>query len=372
MPHITCACPKLAFNYYIVFDASQPLDGKASSVFHVRKGEIIHIPLFDDETNLDRLLEWMSAIRIMEPNHSHRIMLFDEEGISSPAMFLVGTHVDKLREQPGLMKRQDEFMKKKLEGTVLTKHIIWASKQDKRMCFYVDNTLTYPGRGTVDPQVCLLHQMTEMVTHKVAQCNKLPLTWLKFEQEVRDLKVLDGIKKTVSVEELLHLANAAGIKVKEKLEVLLHYLSNRAVLLYHPKALKCGEEEVVLDVKWLMSQIEKVITIHTNVPLVLENDVRRGREKGIMTASLINHLLLDKQLFLKSLMTHFDLLCQYGSIDDSCLHKTDDLCDYVSLRRKAVTARSARPILCHVFYKKKEAYFSLLLLKMAIRQYLLS
>ena len=78
------------------------------------------------------------------------------------------------------------------------------------------------------------------------------------------------------MEELLHLANkAAGIKVKETLEVLLHYLSNRAVLLYHPKALECGEEEVVLDVKWLMSQIEKVITIHTNVPLMLENDVRR-------------------------------------------------------------------------------------------------
>ena len=83
-------------------------------------------------------------------------------------------------------------------------HIIWASK-DKRMCFYMDNTLTDPGIGTVDPQVCLLRQMTEMVPHKVAQCHKLPLTWLKFEQEVRDLKVLDRTKKTVSVEELLEL-----------------------------------------------------------------------------------------------------------------------------------------------------------------------
>ena len=59
----------------------------------------------------------------MEPDHSHRIMLFDEEGIASPAMFLVGTHVDKLRKQPGLMKRQDEFMRKKLEGTVNAYHM---------------------------------------------------------------------------------------------------------------------------------------------------------------------------------------------------------------------------------------------------------
>ena len=126
-------CLSKAGIYYIVFDASQPLDGKAPSVFHVRKGEIIHIPLFDDETNFDRLLDWMSAIHIMEPDHSHHIILFDEEGIVSSAMFLVGTHADKLREQPGLMKRQDEFMKKKLEGTVLAKHIIWASKDNENV-----------------------------------------------------------------------------------------------------------------------------------------------------------------------------------------------------------------------------------------------
>jgi hypothetical protein len=31
---------------------------------------------------------------------------------------------------------------------------------------------------------------------------------------------------------------AAGIKTKEEFEVLLRYLSNRTVLLYHPKATK--------------------------------------------------------------------------------------------------------------------------------------
>ena len=346
-------CLSKAGFYYVVFDASQPLDGKTPSVFRVSKGEIVHIPLFDNETNFDRLLEWMSAIHIMEPDHSHHFMLFDEVGIASPAMFLVGTHADKLREQPGLLERQDELMRNKLEGTVLAKHIIWASKD--RMCFYVDNTVTDPQSRTVDPQVCLLRQMTEEVARKVAQHHKLPLTWLKFEQEVRDVKVLDKAKKTVSVEELLQLAEkATGIKTKKELEVLLHYLSNRAVVLYHPKALKSGEEEVVLDVEWLISQLEKVITIHTNMPPKLENDVRRSREKGIMTAYLIKHQLSDsgsRQPLLMSLMRHFDLLCQYGGNDDKCLDKADDQHDYVSLKRTpTASSESKRDVECKAYF----------------------
>ena len=310
-------CLSKAGFYYVVFDASQPLDGKTPSVFRVSKGEIVRIPLFDNETNFDRLLEWMSSIHIMEPDHSHRIMLFDEVGIASPAMFLVGTHADKLREQPGLLERQDELMRNKLEGTVLAKHIIWASKD--RMCFYVDNTLTDPKRGTVDPQVHLLRQMTEEVARRVAQHHKLPLKWLKFEQEVHDVKVLDKTKKTVSVRDLLHIAKkTAGIKTKEELEVLLHYLSNRAVLLYRPKALKSIEEGVVLDVEWFISQLEKVVTIHTDVPPMFKNDVTRAVQKGIMTACLIRYLLSESgsaQRLIISLMNHFDLLCQYAGFE---------------------------------------------------------
>ena len=325
-------CLSKAGFYYVVFDASQPLDGKTPSVFRVRKGEIVHIPLFDNETNFDRLLEWMSAIHIMEPDHSHRIMLFDEVGIASPAMFLVGTHADKLKEQPGLLERQEELMRNKLEGTVLAEHIIWASRD--RMCFYVDNTLTDPQSGTVDPQVCLLRQKTEEVARRVAQHHKLPLTWLKFEQEVRDVKVLDKTKKTASMEDLLCMAKkSAGIKTKEELEVLLHYLSNRAVVLYHPKALKHGEEEVVLDVEWLISQLEKVVTIHTDVPPKFKNDVTRTVQRGIMTASLITHLLSESgsQRLIISLMNHFDLLCQFAGFGRQELHKADDSQDFLCL-----------------------------------------
>ena len=116
--------------------------------------------------------------------------------------------------------------------------------------------------------------------------------------------------------------------------MLLHYLSNRAVLLYHPKALKSGEEEVVLDVEWLISQLEKVVTIHTDVPPKLKNDITRTVQKGIMTASLIRHLLSEsgsaRQLVI-SLMNHFDLLCQYAGFEAHELHKADDNKDFLYL-----------------------------------------
>ena len=322
--------------YYVVFDASQPLDGK--------------IPLVD-ETNFDRLLEWMSTIYAMEADHSHHIILFGEVQKALPVMFLVGTHADKLREQTGLLEREEGLMRKELEGTVLAEHIIWASKD--RMCFYVDNTLTDLQSGAVDDQVVLLRQKTEQVAHQVSQHLKVPVTWLKFEQEVHDVKVLDKAKKTMPVEDLLHLAKTvAGIKTKEELDELLCYLSNRAVLFYHPKALENGKEKVVLDVGWLISQLEKFIT---GMPPGLENDVRRSREKGIMTTTLITHLLSDsgsRQQLLMSLMEHCDLLCQYRQIGDKCLDKADDLQDYVSLKTKTPMASSAskEDVECNAYF----------------------
>jgi hypothetical protein len=48
---------------------------------------------------------------------------------------------------------------------VLAKHIIWA--QSGKMCFYVDNTVTNPQSGRVDPQVQQLCKRTEEVAQKL-------------------------------------------------------------------------------------------------------------------------------------------------------------------------------------------------------------
>ena len=321
---------------YIVFNASLPMDSKTPCQFRSEDGQIIHIPLFDNETNFDRLEEWVSGVHIMEGDQSRRIMIFEKEGIRSPAMFLVGTHVDELKEQPGMMEKQDAFVRKKLEGTVLAEHIIWASKDV--MCFYVDNTVTDPDSGVVDPQVKLLRQKTEEVAHKVAQHHRLPIRWLKFEQKVREVKVSYPTKKTTTVDELLQLAmNAAGIKSREELLVLLQYLSSRAVLMYHPMALKSGDdEEVVLDVEWFVSQLQKVITIYMegDVPPMLWNDVKRSKEKGIMTMSLVRHLLSDAgsaQRLIVSLMGHYDLLCEYSVLEEDNLNTASDYQDFLTL-----------------------------------------
>ena len=319
--------------YYVVFDASQPLEGKTPSLFRVKEGEIIRISQFDNETNFDRMEEWISAIHVIEPEHKHNTRLFEELGIASPAIFLVGTHADELGKQPGLLESQEAFLKKNLNNSELLDHIVWASQD--RICFYVDNTITNPDSGTVDPGVHLLREKTEDVARKVAQHHQLPITWMKFEQEVRDLKEKDKCKKTASVEELLQLAKrTVDIKNREELEVLLHYLSNRTVILYHPNALQSCETEVVLDVEWLILKLEKVITIRADVPPMLKKDVNRSVEKGIMTASLVQHLLADSgsaQNLIISLMNYFDLLCQYSGLERDTLSQANSSQDFLVL-----------------------------------------
>ena len=91
---------------YVVFDSCQPMDGKTPSQFCSEDGKIIYIPLFHDETNFDRLEEWVSGLYTMEGDQTRRIMIFEREGIRSPPMFLVGTHADKLKEEPGMMEKQ--------------------------------------------------------------------------------------------------------------------------------------------------------------------------------------------------------------------------------------------------------------------------
>ena len=219
---------------------------------------------------------------------------------------------------------------------MLTEHIIWTSRDV--MCFFVDNTVTDRDSGAVDPQVIHLRQKTEEVAHKVARHDRLPIRWLKYEQKVQEMKVSHPTKKTTNVPELLQLAmNAAGIKSREELLVLLQYLSCRAVLMYHPKALKSGDdEEVVLDVEWFVSQLQKVITIYMegDVPPILWNDVKRSKEKGIMTMSLVRHLLSDAgsaQHLIVSLMRHYDLLCEYSVIEEENLKTASDYQDFLTL-----------------------------------------
>ena len=104
--------------------------------------------------------------------------------------------------------------------------------------------------------------------------------------------------------------------------------------------MKSGDEEVVLDVEWFVSQLQKVITIHMegDVPPMFSNDVKRSKEKGIMTMSLVRHLLSDAggsaQRLIVSLMSHYDLLCEYQVIEDKNLKTASDCHDFLNLEKE--------------------------------------
>ena len=88
----------------------------------------MHIPYFDNETNFDQVEEWISAIHVMELEHEHNTGLFEELGIASPAVFLVGTHADEMEKQPGLLESQEAFILTKLKNSDLFGHIVRASE----------------------------------------------------------------------------------------------------------------------------------------------------------------------------------------------------------------------------------------------------
>ena len=319
--------------YYVVFDASQPLGSQTASVFRKLDGKVEYMGDIADATNYERVEEWISAIHIMEAEPSY-FMIFENVGIRSPGIFLVGTHTDVLRKEEGMLEKQDEFMKKKLQDTELSEHIIWASKD--RMCFYVDNSMTDADSGDVDPQVQLLCRQTEEVARQVAKHDKLPITWLRFKEELHELKENEMTRKVVSVDELLQLAQrVSGIKTKEEFMVLLQYLSNRAVVLYHPKN---EEKEVVLDVEWLMSQLEKVVTIHTDVPSMWKRDMARCAETGIMTQGCLDYLVPESSFpgMIKSLLKYYDLMCPYFGVDANSLEFSNDQQDYVNLKFQSI------------------------------------
>ena len=159
----------------MVFDASQPLASQTASVYRKIDGEVVYMGDIPDATNYERVEEWISAIHIMEAEPSY-FMIFENEGIRSPGIFLVGTHAYVLRKEEGMLEKQDEFMKKKLQDTELSKHIIWASKDG--MCLYVDNSMMDADSGGVDPQVQLLCRKTEEVARQVAIHDRLPITSL--------------------------------------------------------------------------------------------------------------------------------------------------------------------------------------------------
>ena len=331
--------------YFVVFDVSLPLGKRAKSTFRCPGGENEEIAVDSVETNYDRLEEWLSSICVMEPPAQPSLPTDGEIDRQPPYIFLVGTHRDKLgrrkTEVRKFLEAQNDYLKNKLKGKDFSSHIIPASPD---LLFYaVDNTKSSSAKKAKrDPSVIALEKDVEDFAKKLAR--RIPLRWLKFEVYVRNLRTKNPDEKVVSIDALRQAAREeANVLDDDEFKMLIRFLTNRAVLLYHPLP-GVTNRSAVVDVQWLARVFQKVVTVHMRSKTSPEyhDDLERAKCKGIVTSAYLNYLLSDYsdyQKEIKDLLIFFDIICPYqilqkagdaASDDDNnerdyvCLSSTDD------------------------------------------------
>ena len=327
--------------YFVVFDVSLPLADLAKSSFR-SLGEEHEIAVDSIETNYDRLEEWLSSICVMEPPD---LSPNGQGERNAPYIFLVGTHRDKLgrkkAERQKFLKMQNDYLKEKFKGRDFFSHIIPASPDT--LFYAVDNTKSSPGKKAKrDQSVVNLERDVEEFAKKLSR--PTPLRWLKFEAYVRDLKTKHPNEKVVSIERLRDAARKeAEVMNDEEFKVLIRFLTNRAVLLYHPFP-GATDDSAVVDVQWLARVFQKVVTVHLRIrtPAEYHNDLERAKSKGIVTSAYLNHLLSeysDYRKKIKELLMFFDLVCPYKILEKTGNAASDDdndERDYVCLESRGI------------------------------------
>eukprot|EP00118_Oscarella_pearsei_P023929 m.293732 g.293732 ORF g.293732 m.293732 type:complete len:1094 (+) comp40740_c0_seq29:402-3683(+) len=303
--------------YLAVFDASIPLDEESLSEFRQFGQEPLQIDVLPGETYYDRLEEWISAIHLMQPPDERTVLHRGSSEHESPLVFLVGTHKDKALETPGLLKKQDDFLRRKLEGKSFWKHVVEASKDC--VFFAVDNTKSDPENpDDEDEDVKRLQLRAEETAKQLTGTHKVPIKFLRFERYIREMKLTHS-RKATSLKFLRAIANAiAEIKEEDEFQLAIRYLSNRAVILYHDLPGPHTEEaDTILDPGWLAQVMQKLITVPSKIPARYRNNVMRSKQKGIVTKEFVDYQLEEiesKGLIIK-LMQYFDLLCDYYCLD---------------------------------------------------------
>ena len=315
--------------YFAVFDASIPLEEPAQSEFRVAGSQPVPVDVAPGETCYDRLEEWISAAHLMQPPDS-RTVYEDEKGeLVCPVVFLVGTHKDKVSFE--FLEKQNSYLLSRLRGKAFWGNIVPASQS--RLFFAVDNTKSDPSKpDDEDEEVLRLRLKAELTAKRLSVASKIPIKFLRFERYIRKIKRDRPEKKTTSIRCLKVIASAICDISDDEFDLVIRYLSNRAVILYHDIPGIEGEPDTILDLCWLTQVLQTLITVPAEhlIPPRFFNDVERSKKKGIVTRQWLTHQLRDveSRRLIVYLMKYFDLLCDYYGFDMQS-KQSDDSTDFL-------------------------------------------
>lgn len=292
--------------YVLVFDLSKDLFKRTESCalrpgHPVQPGERCNM-VCRSESSLDHLMKWMDLVHSFQSSQS--VTSF---GVSQPPVILVGTHADKVVDDPWTSMNA---VLNSFQGKTFSSHIV-----DEK--FVVDNTRSGQPFPQEDPNVKRLRQEIVSVASTLPHIKReIPLLWLQVEKELHRLS-RKGVKHVTKAEFMDTANKICHFEVLGDGDELLHFLCDCGAVLCFNEA-SGSDSLVILDPQWLTIVFREIISLvhQKDEPMEIRQHRQSLAKKGILSEELVSFacqtlgLAISKESLL-SFMEKCDLVCRW-------------------------------------------------------------
>ena len=273
---------------FVIHDLSKSLKDQVL-VEYSQHGKHIFEPYHLKYSNFDMIKFLMSSINDSLERKSQVPQMITKPGISNKSYICcVGTHADKV----GLdviqgIDNQLTAMVEKLD----CKAAIWQNK-DGGVLFPVDNT-TAGQDNKEDPRAKYIrNEINNLASNR--DVYELPITWMMFELEIRQVCTNNG-KAYILFEECCLIAQQSNlISNRDEVKNALTYHHLLGVLLYYPDVVGLCDY-VIVDHQWLFDRISSIVCYTFRQ----SNDLRAAKQlkyNGILSNEHLKQLKFKEEM----------------------------------------------------------------------------
>ena len=272
--------------FMLVFDASQNLEAKLL-VNTIHAGKIVHTEDYHLKTT-ELLLQWMASI------DAHlNLRNAGAKCDPYPRVMLIGTHLDQLVSKG----RNPAVVTKMILGSLVSqyKDKTYADLLMPSPGYIVDNTTA--GQDKEDPAFQTIRECVHAfaTTHFTVPT---PIAWVLFRKVMQTIS--QASKPVMRYREVVTVAEACSIPTSAVPSVLNFY-HELGVFLYYSN-IPSLREVVIATPQWLVNHIAKLLTPPGLEEHGRERHWRLFREKGILTETLYEEVLMHSVVSPQSLV----------------------------------------------------------------------